>query len=161
MHNSKTINTLKFLVSIIICQLAGYVGSIFTAPEIGIWYAALKKPFFSPPNWVFAPVWTTLFLLMGISLYLIWEKQILNEGRGFAISIFVFQLILNILWSVLFFGFHSPLAAFIEIIALWIMILFTIEAFSKISKLSAWLLLPYIVWVTFAGILNLFIWWLN
>jgi benzodiazapine receptor len=161
MHNSKTVNILKFLVSIVICQLAGYVGSIFTTPEIGIWYAALEKPFFSPPNWVFAPVWTTLFLLMGISLYLIWEKQVLNEGRGFAISIFIFQLALNILWSLLFFGFHSPLAAFIEIIALWIMILFTIEDFSKISKLSAWLLLPYILWVSFAGVLNFFIWWLN
>jgi translocator protein len=161
MHNSRIINILKFLVSIVICQLAGYIGSIFTTPEIGTWYALLKKPSFSPPNWVFAPVWTALFLLMGVSLYLLWEEQALTEGRGFAISIFIFQLALNILWSFLFFGLRSPLSALIEIIALWIMILFTIEALSKISKLSAWLLFPYILWVTFAGALNFFIWWLN
>ena len=161
MQNSKTVRVIKFLVSIIACQLAGYIGSIFTTPEIAGWYALLHKPSFSPPDWVFAPVWTTLFLLMGISLYLVWKKQILAEGKGLAVSIFIFQLVLNILWSLLFFGFHSPLAGLIEIIALWVMILFTIESFYEISRASAWLLLPYILWVTFAGVLNFFIWWLN
>jgi len=161
MGNKKIINILKFLVSIVVCQLAGYIGSIFTMPEIGGWYSALRKPSFSPPNWIFAPVWTTLFLLMGIALYLVWQKEKSSASKGTAILVFFFQLVLNILWSVLFFGFRSPLAGFIEIIGLWVMILFTMDTFYEISETSAWLLLPYILWVTFAGVLNFFLWWLN
>lgn len=165
MRNRGIINTLKFLVSIIVCQLAGYIGSIFVMPAIGgpsgSWYAGLKKPSFSPPNWVFSPVWTLLFLLMGIALFLVWKKEILAEGKGTAIFVFLIQLVLNVLWSLFFFGFRSPLSAFIEIIALLVMVLFTIAVFRKISEAAAWLLLPYALWIVFAGVLNFSIFLLN
>ena len=121
-----------------------------TLPSIPTWYAQLNKPSFSPPNWVFGPVWTILYFLMGISLYLVWDK---NRK----IKIFFIQLALNFLWSLIFFGFHLPLIAFITIIALWIAIFMTIKSFHKISRLSALLLVPYILWVSFAALLNLFI----
>jgi tryptophan-rich sensory protein len=155
------INIPKLIVSIIICQLAGAVGSIFTAPSIPTWYASLTKPAFSPPNWLFAPVWITLFLLMGISLYLVWEKGLKKRRAKIAVSIFAVQLILNSLWSLLFFGLQSPFLALAEIIILWISIALTIYCFHKISRKAAYILLPYIVWVTIATFLNYYIWVLN
>jgi len=145
---------LKLVVSILICQGVGVMGAFFTSPAIPTWYATLEKPRFNPPNWLFAPVWTILFLLMGVSLYLIWSKGLENKKAKTALFIFVLQLILNILWSILFFGLQSPLYAFIEIIILWLAILLTIISFFKISKTSAYLLLPYMLWVSFAAILN-------
>ena len=158
---SKGIKILKLIVSILICQGAGLVGSVFTSPAIPTWYATLQKPSFEPPNWVFAPVWTLLFLLMGISLYLIWSKGLEDKKAKIAIVIFSSQLVLNILWSFLFFGFKSPLYAFIEIIILWLAILATIISFYRISKTAAYLLLPYILWVSFASVLNFSIMILN
>jgi benzodiazapine receptor len=155
------IKALKLIISILICQGAGILGSVFTSPAIPTWYASLEKPSFSPPNWVFAPVWTLLFLLMGISLYLIWERGLENKKVRRAIFIFAVQLALNILWSIIFFGLQVPLYAFIEIIILWLAILITIISFYKISKLAAYLLLPYILWVSFASILNFSIMILN
>ena len=154
-------NITKLIVSILICQLAGFIGSIFTAPSISTWYATLKKPAFNPPNWLFAPVWTTLFFLMGISLYLIWSRGFEDEKIKSAIIIFSVQLILNILWSFLFFGLKSPFLAFLEIILLWFAILVNIIKFYNISKTTGLLLLPYILWVSFAAILNFFIYRLN
>ena len=154
-------NWLKLIVSILLCQGAGIAGSIFNIVSIPIWYATINKPFFNPPNWVFAPVWTTLFLLMGISLYLIWEKGFDKWEVKKGLYLFGFQLILNIMWSALFFGLRSPALAFIEIIILWIAILLTITQFRKVSKMGAWLLVPYICWVSFAALLNLSIWLLN
>lgn len=151
----------KFIVSILICQGAGVVGSLFSLPAIPTWYATLQKPSFNPPNWVFAPVWTLLFLLMGISLYLIWDKGLENKRAKVAIVIFAIQLVLNILWSFLFFGLQSLLYAFIEIIILWLAILLTIISFYKIFKIAAYLLLPYILWVSFASVLNFSILILN
>jgi len=145
---------LKLVASILVCQGAGVVGSLFTSPAISGWYATLQKPSFNPPNWIFAPVWTLLFLLMGVSLYLIWSKGLGNKKTKTAVFIFGVQLILNIVWSIIFFGLQSPLYAFIEIIILWLAILLTIISFSKISKTAAYLLLPYILWVSFAAILN-------
>lgn len=150
----------KLIISIIICELAGVVGSVFTMPAIKNWYFFLNKPSFNPPDWVFAPVWTILFLLMGISLYLVWQK-IGSWRREKAITIFALQLILNILWSVLFFGLKLPGPAFFEILMLWFAILYTIINFYRISRSASWLLLPYILWVSFAAILNFFIWRLN
>ena len=144
----------KLISSILICQLAGIIGSVFTSSSVSTWYAALQKPSFNPPNWVFSPVWITLFVLMGISLYLIWDKGIKSKYSKIAVIIFGAQLVLNILWSVLFFGLRSPLSAFIEIIFLWTAILVTIIYFFKISKPAAYLLIPYILWVSFAVILN-------
>jgi len=152
---------LKLIISILICQGAGVVGSLFTSPAISTWYATIQKPSFNPPNWIFAPVWTLLFLLMGISLYLMWEKGLENKKAKTAFFIFGVQLILNILWSILFFGLQSPLYAFIEIIILWLAILLTIISFYKISKPAAYLLLPYIIWVSFASVLNFSILILN
>ena len=148
-------NLIKLLISIIICQLAGGIGSIFTSSSVKTWYLTISKPSFNPPNWVFAPAWTTLFLLMGISLFLVWRKG----KRG--LPIFFIQLFFNILWSVMFFGLKSPLLGLIVIIILWILILLTIIKFFKISKPAGWLLIPYILWVSFATILNFSIFILN
>ncbi len=152
---------LKLVVSILICQGAGFIGSLFTSPAISTWYAQLEKPSFNPPNWIFAPVWTILFLLMGVSLYLVWSKGLQEKKTKTALLIFACQLILNIFWSILFFGLKSPLYAFFEIIVLWLLILFTIISFYRVSKTSAYLLLPYILWVSFAAVLNLSILTLN
>ena len=153
-------NIIKLILAIIICQLAGIVGSIFTSPNITTWYASIVKPAFNPPNWIFAPVWTTLFLLMGISLYLIIKEKQTPKIR-LAEGVFAIQLILNIIWSVLFFGLNNIGAAFAEIIILWIAIAATIYYFYKISKPAAYLLVPYIAWVSFATILNYSIFMLN
>lgn len=152
---------IKLIIAIIICELAGVIGSFFTAPAIKGWYVNLARPEFAPPNWVFAPVWTTLFALMGIALFLIWKKGLNRHEVKIALAIFFVQLILNILWSIIFFGFQSPFGAVIEIVILWLAILATIIAFHRISKAAAWLLVPYILWVSFAGFLNYSIWQLN
>lgn len=152
---------LKLIISILICQGAGITGSLFTSPAIKGWYAWLEKPSFNPPNWIFAPVWTLLFLLMGISLYLVWEKGLESKKAKTALSIFTVQLILNILWSFFFFGLQSPLLGFIEIVLLWFAILATILSFYRISSKAALLLVPYILWVSFATLLNFSIWQLN
>lgn len=146
----------KIAVSILICQLAGFIGSLFTTPAINVWYVNILKPNFNPPNWLFAPVWTALFFLMAYALYLIWEKRAMK-----AMMIFFFQLFLNITWSFLFFYIHSPFYAFLEIILLWLAILATILVFTKVSKAAAFLLLPYWLWVSFAAFLNFAIWQLN
>lgn len=154
-------NVLKLTIAIIVSELAGIVGSVFTMPSIPNWYATLAKPALTPPSWVFGPVWTTLFVLMGIAAFLIWKKGTDHKGVKKALGIFAIQLILNTGWSIIFFGLHSAKSAFVEIIFLWLAILATIIAFSKISKPAAWLLVPYILWVSFAVYLNYAIWALN
>lgn len=155
------INKFRLIVSVLICQLAGAVGSVFTVTSIDSWYAAIEKPAFNPPSWVFSPVWITLYALMGISLYLVWEEGL--ERKEVKVGIFVFglQLALNILWSFLFFGLQSPFYAFMEIILLWLSIFLTIVLFGKISKTASLLLVPYLLWVSFAALLNYRIWVLN
>jgi translocator protein len=140
----------KLILSIIICQLAGVIGAIFTAKSVGTWFLTLNKPSFNPPAWVFAPVWTSLYLLMGIALFLIWK----NKKTGFAVQVFIIQLILNTLWSFLFFGLRNIQYAFIEIILLWVSILICIILFYRVSKIASYLLIPYIIWVSFASALN-------
>ena len=152
---------LKLIASIIICQLAGFIGSLFTTPAIPTWYKTLTKPAFTPPNSIFSPVWITLFLLMGISLFLVWQKSLKDQKVKIALLFFAVQLVLNTFWSILFFGLKSPLWAFIEIIILWFAILLTIIKFFKVSKPAGILLLPYILWVSFAAFLNFFLWNLN
>jgi tryptophan-rich sensory protein len=132
---------------------------VFTTSSIPTWYASLIKPSFNPPNWIFGPVWTTLYLLMGISLYLVWIRG--AKKNRTALIWFGSQLALNSIWSILFFGLKSPLSAFIEIIFLWITILITIIYFYKTSKPAAYLLIPYILWVSFAAVLNISIVILN
>lgn len=154
-------NTLKLIIAIAVSQLAGIIGSVFTASSIPTWYASLNRPSFAPPNWLFGPVWITLFTLMGIAAFLIWKRGLERRDVRNALSIFIAQLVLNTLWSIIFFGLQSPGAALVEIVILWLAILATIISFGKISKPAAWLLVPYILWVSFAGILNYFIWILN
>lgn len=161
MAKIKKKDVVTLLVSILICQGAGFIGSLFTQPAISTWYATIEKPPFTPPNSWFSPVWITLFALMGISLFLIWRRGLAEREVRVALGCFGSQLIFNILWSALFFGLRSPLAGLIDIAVLWIAIAFTIFCFSKISKASGLLLLPYIVWVSFAVVLNASIWRLN
>jgi translocator protein len=152
---------IKLIISIVICQLAGVIGAFFTSPNISGWYAGLVKPAFNPPSWIFGPVWTTLFLLMGIAFYFIWQKANKNKLVRFAMIFFIVHLVFNTLWSILFFGLQNPGLAFLEIIILLAMIILLVEKFAKIDKRAAWLLVPYLLWVSFASILNYSIWQLN
>ncbi|MDD5148672.1 MAG: tryptophan-rich sensory protein [Candidatus ainarchaeum sp.] len=152
---------LKLLGLIILCELMGAIGSIFTVPNIAGWYSFLNKPFFTPPSWLFAPAWTVLFALMGIALYFVLENGLEKKETRIAAGIFAFQFLLNIFWSALFFGLKNPLLGFIEIIALWLAILAAIISFHRVSKKAAWLLLPYICWASFAAALNFSVWMLN
>lgn len=150
----KKFNLPVFIAAILICQFAGIIGSLFTFSAIPTWYATLNKPFISPPNWVFGPVWTTLYTLMGISAYLIWQKGIQKKQVKDALRTFGEQLVLNALWSILFFGLKNPLLAFVEILFLWILIVATMVKFYRLNKWAAYLLIPYLLWVSFASILN-------
>lgn len=152
---------IKLFICIAAAQAAGLIGTIFTMPAIDSWYATLARPELAPPNWIFGPVWTTLYVLMGIAAFLVWQKGLDKKEVKIALSIFGVQLVLNTLWSIIFFGLQSPGWAFVEIIILWTAIAATIVAFARVSKVAAWLLAPYILWVSFAGYLNFMIFWLN
>lgn len=144
---------LKLITSLTLTLGVGALGSTLTLPSIDIWYRFLNKPFFSPPDWVFGPVWTALYILMGLSLYLVWNSK--SKNKNMVMGLFLSQLGLNFLWSVIFFANRNPQLAFAEIIILWIFILMTIKETKKISSNAAYLLYPYLAWVTFASILNL------
>jgi len=151
---------IKLLFLILVCEGVGLLGTIFTLPAITTWYATLNKASFNPPPWVFGPVWTTLYLLMGVALFLVFQNK-LKKQRNFLLILFSVQLFLNFSWSVIFFGMHLPLAALLEIGLLWISIALLIIDFWKYSKPAALLLIPYIAWVSLASILNLFVVLLN
>lgn len=152
---------LRLIVSIVVCELTGLFGGIFTASSVKTWYANLNKPALNPPSWVFGPVWTTLYALMGISAFLVWRKGLDKEGVKTALAVFIVQLVLNSSWSFAFFGAHSPLSGLIIIVLMLIAIAATIFLFSRISPLAALLLVPYIIWVSFATYLTAGLWWLN
>jgi len=154
-------NIIALVIWIMISFLPGVIGSLATTPNIPTWYAALNKPFFNPPAWVFGPVWTLLYLLMGVAAYLVWSKGFENNAVKLALTLFIIQLALNGLWSFLFFGQHWLLISFIEIIALWFFILLTILKFYTLSPIAGLMLIPYMLWVSFASILNFSFWWLN
>jgi tryptophan-rich sensory protein len=147
-------NTQKLIISIIGCELVGIIATPFTISAISTWYAYLNKPSFSPPNWVFGPVWTTLYFLMGVSAFLIWRKGLQKKNVKRALGYFLLQLFFNFLWSLLFFGFHSPLLGLFDIVILLIFIILTIASFYKLSRVAAYLLVPYLLWVSFATVLN-------
>lgn len=157
----KTNKFILLIISIGVCFLAGAIGSVFTVSAIPTWYAALQKPAFSPPNWIFGPVWTGLYLLMGLSLYLVWSSHGKSKEKRVSLQLFFIQLMLNVLWSVVFFGFRSIFYAFVVILFLWLMILMTSLSFMKVSKVAGWLFLPYLLWVSFALLLNFSILILN
>lgn len=147
--------------SILIPLLVGYVGAIVTLSQISTWYSALAKPWWSPPNWLFGPVWTTLYLLMGVALFLVWREGFHRRDVRFAILIFGVQLAINLLWSVVFFSFHALFGSIIIIMLLWLAVLANIIAFFIISKWAGILLVPYIVWVSIASYLNYSVYLLN
>lgn len=144
----------KLAISIFICQCAGFIGSFFTRRSIPEWYAFINKPAFTPPNWIFAPVWASLFTLMGTAVFLVWRKGLHSPGVKTALGIFLLQLALNSLWSIVFFGGRSITGGLAVIALLWLAIAWTIKRFLAVSKPAAALLLPYIAWVSFAFILN-------
>lgn len=149
-----------FIISVAIPFAAGAIGSIATIPNIPTWYAALEKPFFNPPNWIFGPVWTLLYILMGVSLYLVWTAHN-KQSKKRAFALFGAQLALNTLWSLVFFGLHWPWLAVVVILALWITIVMTMQTFRRYSQTSFWIFMPYIVWVSFAAVLNISVALLN
>lgn len=152
----------KILIFVVTCLAVGYLSSIVTKTSVETWYPTLIKPSFNPPNWAFPVAWSTLFIFMGISAGLVWDKIEIKKGDvQNALLFFFIQLTLNALWSVLFFGLKNPLLALIEIILLWLMIYETYMKFNKIDKTAGYLFVPYLLWVSFAMILNANIWWLN
>lgn len=152
---------LKIATALVICLTAGALGAFFTTSAIPTWYAHLIKPFFSPPNYLFGPVWTFLYILMGVSAALIWIKGTKDKKIRAALKIFAAQLALNAIWSPIFFGAKQLFLAFIVIILMWVFILKTIRAFAKINKTASYLLYPYLAWVSFATLLNFSVWILN
>ena len=154
----------KLISAVILCQLAGIAGTSFTISAIPTWYATLTKPFFTPPNWLFGPVWTVLYFLMGVSLFLVWRKKVRGKQekkKQFAFRLFGLQLAANFLWTMLFFGLHSPLLGLIDLVLLIVLIVLTYRAFYQLSKVAAYLLIPYLLWVSFATILNAALFSLN
>lgn len=157
----KKVNWPKLIFAIVLCQVAGIIGSLFTFSAIPTWYASLVKPSFNPPSWIFGPVWTILYILMGISFYLILLKNLKKKEIKIAVNLFVWQLIANSLWSIIFFGMKNIQLALIEIVVLLVLIFTTIKKFYKINKVAAYLLIPYLLWTGFATFLTYSIWILN
>ena len=153
-------NSLSLAAWIALCLAAGGLGSFATSAKIPTWYATLAKPSWNPPNWVFAPVWTTLFILMAVAAWMVWMRRD-RAGARVGLALFAVQLALNSLWSFLFFGAESPGAGMVEIVVLWIAIAATISSFKRVSVPAAWMLAPYLAWVSFASCLNFAIWRLN
>jgi tryptophan-rich sensory protein len=157
----KLMDIIGMVFAVVICLSVGAIGTISTSQNIPTWYASLNKPAFTPPNWLFGPAWTTLYILMGIAAFLVWKAGIGRPEVKAALWIFLAQLVLNAVWTPLFFGAHWLLLSFLEMILLWLLILWTIVKFYGISVVAGLLLIPYILWVSFASVLNLSFWLLN
>ena len=158
--HSKTSLALGLAVSIVVCFSAAAIGGLATSSSVDGWFAGVNKPSWNPPNWIFGPVWSTLYLMMSIAAWLVWKNAGIQNAK-IALGWFVFQLLLNVLWSVLFFGLQQPGWAAIEIVALWLSIVITMVLFFRHSRVAVGLLIPYLLWVTFATYLNYSIWILN
>jgi translocator protein len=152
--------TIGLVVSMAVCFGAAGVGSMLTTPSLGGWYATLAQPAWSPPNWVFGPVWSLLYLAMAMAAWLVWRRVGFPRAAS-ALNLFAVQLVLNVCWSAIFFGLHRPGLAFAEILLLGLAILATMVAFRSLSRAAAWLMAPYLLWVAFAAALNFSIWRLN
>lgn len=151
--------SLKLVLSLIFPQIAGGLGAFFTLDSVRDWYLTINRPSWNPPNWIFGPVWTTLYVLMGIACYLIWKSD--HPEKKELLALYFFQLGLNALWSPAFFGAQSPTFGLVVIIPLWVLILNCILQFRKVSNWASGLMVPYLLWVSFATALNGAIWWLN
>ena len=158
---SQKFRLVRLLISLSITLAIGMVASIVTRPQIAGWYSTLKKPSFNPPPWLFAPVWIAIYTMIAIAAYLVWQQRSRRPIYQTTRNIYILQLCLNFLWSIMFFGFHQVFGALVIIILLWISIIFNIALFRKFSKAAGWLLLPYLLWVSFAGVLNAAIYLLN
>jgi tryptophan-rich sensory protein len=154
-------NTLKLVISVAVPLAVGGLSGFATARGVATWYPTLIKPPFNPPAWIFGPVWTVLYIMMGVSAFLVWRQGFATEGVRLALTVFAVQLALNGLWSILFFGMQAPGWALVEIGALWLAIVLTIVLFWRVSPTAGILLLPYWAWVSFATVLNASLWWLN
>jgi tryptophan-rich sensory protein len=152
----------KILVVVVTCLVVGYFSGLVTRSAITTWYPTLVKPSFNPPNWIFAPVWSMLYIMMGVAAGLVWNRiDFEKENVKKALIFFAIQLALNTLWSYLFFGLKNPMLAGVEVVLLWLMIFETYSKFVKINKIAGYLFIPYLLWVSFAAVLNISIWWLN
>lgn len=160
-YSKKMKDLSKFIVSVVGCELVGFAGTPFTISTIPTWYVTLNKPFFTPPNWIFGPVWTLLYFLMGLAFYLIWKQGWQKKKVKTAGMFFLAQLILNFIWSPIFFGLRAPLLGLIVIMAMWALIVMTMKKFYPLSQLAFYLLIPYLLWVSFASLLNVAIVVLN
>ncbi len=153
---------LKISIFVATCIAVGYLSGQATQSSVNTWFPTLVKPSFNPPPWVFAPVWSLLYMMMGIAAGLVWSRiDFEKEAVQKALLFFAIQLALNALWSILFFGLRNPLLGLIEIVLLWLMIYETYIKFIKIDKIAGYLFIPYLLWVSFATVLNASIWWLN
>jgi len=149
------------ILSVLICLLIGFLSSFATQSSVNDWYLGLNKPSFNPPNWIFAPVWPALYILMGVAAGIVWSKGFHHIWVKTALYHFGFQLLFNALWSIVFFGLKNPFWAFLVILVLLTLIALTIKWFRVVSKLASFLLVPYLLWVCFATLLNYKIWELN
>jgi len=149
---------MRLPICLLVCLGAGWLGSLLTRPSLATWYEGLTKPHWTPPNWIFAPVWTTLYVSMAVAAWLVWRRKSLAT---IPMQFFLVQLLLNVAWSAVFFRLHSPGWAFIEIVAFWCAILLTAIAFGRIVRIAGWLMTPYLLWVSYAAALNFAIWRLN
>lgn len=148
-------------IAVMTCLLVGFLSSLAVMDSISDWYDTINKPFFTPPNALFSPVWTLLYILMGVSVGIVWNRGFHHIWVKTALYHFLFQLLLNALWSIVFFGLHSILGGLLVILALLILLIFTFKWFKVVNKTAAYLLIPYILWVAFATVLNIGIWNLN
>lgn len=158
---NKLSSTWKFIIAILLCESIGIMSGFLASANNNDWFDTINKPAWNPPGYLFGPVWTTLYLLMGIALGIIWTNKSSEQSKFNAYSLFAVQLFLNFWWSIFFFNFHSPTLALVDIVLMLITIILTIFSFSTFSKTASWLLVPYIAWVSFASILNFTIWNLN
>lgn len=155
------IKILRISIAVAICLFVGFLSGFATQSSISDWYVTLNKPSFNPPNWIFAPVWTVLYVLMGVAAGIVWNKGFHHKWVKTALYHFIFQLIFNAAWSITFFGLRSPAYAILVIIVLMVLIILTIKWFRIVNRTAALLLIPYLLWVSFASILNYSIWQLN
>ncbi|HEY1113830.1 MAG TPA: TspO/MBR family protein [Chitinophagaceae bacterium] len=154
-------NWTKALISLAVPNIVGISAALFTETGESSWYQTIERPEWNPPGWVFGPVWTALYLMMGWAFYLVWKSDAPARLKRPAMILWTVQLVFNFFWTLIFFGAHEIGWALAEIAALWLLILLTIFAFARISKTAAWLLVPYISWVSFATLLTYTIWRLN
>ena len=154
-------NIFKLVIAIVVSEGIGLIGGLATSAGVSGWYLTLAKPALNPPNWIFGPVWTLLYILMGVAAFFIWQRGLGDRKVRKSLIVYGVQLLLNLLWSIVFFGLHSPLWALVVIIFLWLFILLTIVEFYKQRPLAAYLLIPYILCVSFASYLNYMLWFLN